>query len=136
MQDINTNDFLEVFRSIARLSGWIASFFFVCQYGDRVTSRYQGIAFSIYECPWYSMPVKMAKLFPLSIAIAQQPIYIYGCFNIRCLRETFRKVCMTMSRLFDPSESSYQHCFHFYRWFMLPFLTSWFCGKLFKGLGS
>lgn len=100
-QDIDVKDALSIFRSIIRLSGWIVGFYFICHFGGEVTSRFQDIVYSIYDCPWYSMPLKIRKYFPLMIAATQQPIYLNGCFNIRCIQETFQKV---------PSNNFYFKC--------------------------
>lgn len=74
------------------MAGWIIGFYYICKFGDQVTESFQEIGESIYECPWHEMPLKIIKNFPTIIAIAQRPIYIYGCFNIRCTRITYRKV--------------------------------------------
>lgn len=81
------------------MSGWIVGFYYICKFGDEVTHRFQNIAHSIYNCPWHEMPLKMTKHFPMLIAIAQHPIYLYGSFNIRCIRETFQKVWKMKSDL-------------------------------------
>lgn len=91
-QDIYAGDQLNVFRSMIRMYGWIVGFYYICKIGDGVTNRFQNIAHSIYDCPWHEMPLKMTKHIPMLIAIAQQPIFLYGSFNIRCIRETFQKV--------------------------------------------
>lgn len=93
LQDINNNDLINICRSLSRLSGWIVSLFYVCEFGDHITNRFQDITHSIYDCPWYILPTNMIKLLQLSIIIAQRPIYMHGCFNIPCIRETFRTVC-------------------------------------------
>lgn len=74
------------------MSGWIAGFYFICKLGDDVTESYQKISDALYDCPWYAMPVKIRKHFPTIMLVAQRPIYLYGYFNIRCKRMTFRKV--------------------------------------------
>lgn len=83
---------LNIFRSTLRLSSWIAGFYLICRIGGRVTERFQDVAYSVYDCPWYAMPPKIAKTFPTIMAVAQKPIYILGIFDIRCINETFRKV--------------------------------------------
>lgn len=135
-QDINANDTLNILRSLIRLSGWIVGFYYICQFGGEVTSRFQDLAHSIYDCPWYAMPLKIRKYFPLMIAAAQHPMYLYGCFNIRCIQESFQKV--RFGRVFSLFFMiSYGLCnFHafclFFRLCTRHFRISWFWGKLFK----
>lgn len=78
-----------------RTMAWIIGFYYICKFGDDVTHRFQDIFNSIYECPWYEMPINIKKHFPMMMAFSQKPIHIYGCLNIRCTRVTFRKVSNT-----------------------------------------
>lgn len=74
------------------MQGWIVGFCYICNVGGQVTESFQEIADRIYDCPWYEMPLKITKSFPTMIAVAQTPIYLYGCLNIRCIRITYRRV--------------------------------------------
>lgn len=75
-----------------RMSEWILGFYGICRFGDDVTTRFQDVANSVYDCPWYAMSKNLSKRFPMLIAITQRPLYLYACFNIRCTRVTFQKV--------------------------------------------
>lgn len=113
------------------MSGWIVGFGYICEYGHRVTESYQEISDCLYECPWYEMPLKVKKCFPIMMAVAQRPIYIYGCLNIRCIRVTYRKVGIILNKtIFIHIETKFCSLFSFC---MLQFLTSWYWERLFEG---
>lgn len=119
------------------MPGWILGFYYICKFGDEVTSRFQNIAHSIYACPWHIMPIKMTKHFPMLIAISQQPIYLHGSFNIRCIRETFQKVSRSKKTneiiIIEIGLISLDFHFNLFRWYRQLSPTLPFCERSFKG---
>lgn len=92
LQEICAGEILNVFRSLIRMFGWINGFYFLCDYGNQVTENFQNISDSMYDCPWYAMPLNLAKQFSKMIATAQKPIFLCGFINIQCTCIKFRKV--------------------------------------------
>lgn len=92
MQDIYAGDILNILRSMMRMSGWVAGLFFICRFGDQVTLRFENIAKLIIEFSHHNMTPKMTELSSIMVKVAQKPIYLHACFNVRCLPDTFQKV--------------------------------------------
>lgn len=64
----------------------------MCIYGDDVTSQFGEIHNSIYKCDWPKYPLRIQKLIPMMLIVAEKPVYIQGYMNIRCNRELIKKV--------------------------------------------
>lgn len=63
----------------------------LCNSGDSVVSRYQGI--DVYNlCDWYRYPDKARRLLPIIIMNSQPKVSIQAYGNIHCSRETFKMV--------------------------------------------
>lgn len=75
-----------------RMSVWMCGIFLICRLGDDVNGRFHEITRLFYSHSCTLGPLQSDKRFSKMISIAKEPIYLYGCFNIRCIRETFREV--------------------------------------------
>lgn len=71
---------------------WMCTCFLLCNLGDGVTSHYANLSYSIYNKSWYLYPFKLRKYFKLIILMSQQPVHMEAFANLRCTRETFKKV--------------------------------------------
>lgn len=67
--------------------------YLICYFGSEVASHFQSIAVTIYQCDWYLFPLNMQKWLPMTLALAQKPIYICQFGQIHCTREIFKRVC-------------------------------------------
>ncbi|XP_031633866.1 uncharacterized protein LOC116347428 isoform X2 [Contarinia nasturtii] len=85
--DIYAWDFLNILRSIVRIVGWIVGFFFICRFGDQVTIRFQNIGKSLEK---HQETLDFSDECSAMIKMAQKPIHLYGCFNVRCIEANFR----------------------------------------------
>lgn len=74
------------------MSVWMCGIFLICRLGDDVNGRFHEITRMFYSHSCTLGPLQSDKRFSKMISIAKEPIYLYGCFNIRCIRETFREV--------------------------------------------
>lgn len=66
--------------------------FLICEFGENVTSRFNGLNNAIWQCNWYSFSIDIQRMLPLIIQAMQQPIFLQGSRYILCIRETFKKV--------------------------------------------
>lgn len=66
-------------------------FFLLCDYGNKVTSRFAALGDSYYGILWYYLPVYQQKYIILSILNAKTAVYLEGC-AIHSTREAFKKV--------------------------------------------
>lgn len=64
----------------------------LCFFGDEVNTQYENIQNEIYDCDWLEYPLKVQKLIPTILIVAEKPVYIQGFMNVRCTRESIRKV--------------------------------------------
>lgn len=64
----------------------------ICRYGDDVSAHFRPIAKLIEQCAQQEMPTSTHGFLATMIIPIKQPIYMYGHFNVRCIRATFQKV--------------------------------------------
>lgn len=57
-----------------------------------MTTAQEYIGHGIAQGNWYLLPVKLQKILPLSIIVAQNPVYIKAFGNTACTREMFNRV--------------------------------------------
>lgn len=66
--------------------------FFVCFFGQKVTTAFEQIEWSIFEVNHYLMPLGMLKKMPILFLGAQQPIYFEGFASIKLTYVFFQNV--------------------------------------------
>lgn len=66
--------------------------FIFCNNGDEVTEKFMRIGNSMYELNWHLYPIELRKHIPLTMAIAQTPIYLRGFGRTECTRDVFKKI--------------------------------------------
>ena len=64
----------------------------LCLFGDEVNSKFDEIHNWIYYCNWLTFPYRIQKLIPTILIAAEKPVYIQGFMNVRCIRESMKKV--------------------------------------------
>lgn len=74
----------------------IASLYFLCSLGERLTQRFEDLGDAFYDFSWYSLPVSMQKEFKLMISISQKPVYLRGYVNTRANRILFAAVLLSI----------------------------------------
>lgn len=68
--------------------------FAVCELCQRATDSFVDIDDIIDEFDWYLFPIKVQKLLPTIMIMAQKPITIECFGSILCNRSTFKEVCL------------------------------------------
>lgn len=92
MKDIYIGDTLNMCRSAIRMTVWMCGIFLICRLGDDVNGRFHDISKILYQNSCPLSPLQSDKRLSKMIMAAKKPIFLYGCFNIRCIRDTFRDV--------------------------------------------
>lgn len=69
-----------------------AQIFLFCEFGERLTGRFNEIDQQVNQCDWYTFPLQIQKLLPIFLKGTQNPIVLYGIGELKCTRETFKDV--------------------------------------------
>lgn len=94
--DMNSTELTATFSSMV----WIFLYVFVlCELGQRITNRFEQLDDSFGQCNWYLFPIEMKKMFVITTAISQQPIFIRGYGNVFCSCETLKRVSLILNFL-------------------------------------
>lgn len=70
----------------------LALILLLCEFGETVVDRFELVDDKLCQCEWYLFPVGMQKPLAIFMLFTQQPVMIRGFANVRCVRETFKKV--------------------------------------------
>lgn len=79
-------------RSIISIISALILIFYLCESGEMVTNQYKVLDFGLSQCDWYSFPIRMQRSLVVFMSYTQQPVMIQGFANVRCIRDTFKKV--------------------------------------------
>lgn len=72
---------------------WAFSILFLfCEFGERVTDRFDMFGDNLQRCDWYKLPFKMKRMYLIFLSDTQQSKNITTYANILNTRETFKKV--------------------------------------------
>lgn len=82
----------DILRLFVCLSVMMIYLVLLCLMGDDVTIRFCQVHDSFWECSWYELPFPTQKLLPVILNAAQKPVFIKGYMNMRCTRESIKKV--------------------------------------------
>lgn len=85
----------------------------LCFLGNEVTLKYAEISDVICNCSWYKFPLSTQKLLPMFLIAAQKPIYIKGYMNVKCTRESVKKVIFLKMYVNSSLNSSSVHLIRF-----------------------
>lgn len=72
----------------------LSTVFFACEVGQRMTDSFEKINFTMELVDWYLFPNDIKRMFPMILAISQQPVSLECFGSIVCGREVFKKVCI------------------------------------------
>lgn len=86
-------NYLTLARIISQAYFGIATVFFACDLGQRVSDKWNEINSTIDQFDWYLFPNELKSILPTIIAIAQQPVELECFASFSLTREVFKKVC-------------------------------------------
>lgn len=67
--------------------------FFFCEFGECITSEFNGLDDDFIQLDWHSFPIEIKHQLPITVAGLQQPVVIQGFGNLVFTRDAFKKVC-------------------------------------------
>lgn len=80
-------------RLIVFLSAALLYIAYLCVFGEKVTTQFDNINYSIVQCSWHDFPMEMQRILPMMSMMAQKPVFVEAAYmNIGCSRETLKKV--------------------------------------------
>lgn len=83
-------DVIEILVALFACCIWMALF---CEFGEMITGQF--IAFNddeLSQLSWYLFSVELQRLLVIFMAFTQKPMTVRGSGNIKCTRESFKKV--------------------------------------------
>lgn len=84
---------VDVMRLIVFLSAALLYITYLCLFGEKVTTQFDKVNYSIDQCSWYEFPMEMQRILPMMLMMAQKPVFIEAAYlNIGCSREQLKKV--------------------------------------------
>lgn len=106
--------------------------FIYCYHAEKITRHLQEIGNVFYHTNWYELPVKVQKLYVLSILIAQKPFRFRGYGIVVCSLEIFGSVKRYYAQLFflERRKLLSFSLFLFYSWSNRRFHTILFYANL------
>lgn len=90
-QEMEHVDF-EMFGLLSEAAIGIFILSLYCYFGKVATDSFGLMAYALYECNWYELPLNLQKYFILMIQNAQKPIFYTGSGLAILDMETFTKV--------------------------------------------
>lgn len=66
--------------------------FFLCEFGERLSGKFDAIDEELYQCTWYLFPMGMQRMVLTLMLGTQEPVFLRGFGNIVCTREAFKEV--------------------------------------------
>lgn len=69
-----------------------AALLLCCEFGEHVSTGFDGVYDAISDSDWHSFSVKIQKMLPVILNATQKPIIISGFGNVSFKRETLKKV--------------------------------------------
>lgn len=81
-----------VIASIIQVSLVFGFTFIFCELGQRVSNLLQQIIDTIDQFDWYLFPMRIQRMLPTLLIVAQQPIEIIVFGSTSANRNTFKKV--------------------------------------------
>lgn len=72
---------------------WMIIFLFLlCEFGERMTNRFEMFDDELCRCDWYLLPIEIRRMYMIFKSDTQHPVNICSFFNITCEREIFKLV--------------------------------------------
>lgn len=88
----NTMHLTEILNIFVMLFWASVQIFIFCELGENLTERFNRIPIIIYDSEWYNFPKDVRRALPTVMIAAQQPMVLQGFANLKCTRESFKKV--------------------------------------------
>lgn len=96
-QSQNTSNFVALVSVVFNLFWTLALVFVPCEIGERVRMEFMKLDFTIGQFSWHLFSQDIQKILPIVINNAQQPVLIEWFGSISCIREVFKKVCLSIN---------------------------------------
>lgn len=77
----------------------LATVFIACEIGHRMNDAFKEINFTIDKLDWHLFPIEIKRMFPMIIAIVQQPVTLECFGSIACTRDVFKNVGIDQSTI-------------------------------------
>lgn len=91
------SDFLHSFMMMSSAFFWMFGFNF---FGSRVTTAFEDLSESVYQCDWYLLPFDMRKHITTILAMAQKPVHMHVFAGYHCTLETFKNASIGILNYF------------------------------------
>lgn len=83
---------MEMVISVIMLFHAIVINFLICEHGQWVTNQYAQLHDELDACDWYLLPIELRRLYFIFLLNTEQPVHLQCYVDIRCSRNTFKKV--------------------------------------------
>lgn len=97
LQSSNTRNYMDMIRDTCLMFWSFAAVYFFCHFGENVTTNFETLEDTFFECNWYLFPIKLQKSYLITAIAVQQPISIRGIGNVLCTRQSFKEVSKILS---------------------------------------
>lgn len=74
--------------------------YFTCELGQSVDNQFDTLSDEIYESDWYLLPQELQQMLVMVITSAQESVPIRSFGNIKCTRDSFKRVIFIRKNLF------------------------------------
>lgn len=118
----NARNHIELIHDSCMMFWSFAAVFSLCHFGDSVSTSFDKLNDTLFECDWYLFPNKLQRSFLTTAIAAQKPISIKGFGNVTCTRHSFKEVSKKLR--------SIQHI-----WFLIKLLLLGFTHWIFVFYG-
>lgn len=83
---------LDAFVPCVMIYWSVVEIFLFCEFGERLTKRFDEIDDEIFDWDWYAFPIEIQKMLPIIMIGTQKQVRLEGFANIQCTRQTFKNV--------------------------------------------
>lgn len=88
----STSTTSELLQPLLSVVWSFAIVFGICEFGERLTGRFDVFDATLWQCNWYSYPIELQRSLPILMANAQQIPFLKSYGNITCTRDSFKMV--------------------------------------------
>lgn len=92
LQSHNTGNLVKLIEPCFLIFWSFALVFLFCNVGESVTTQFNSIHRTIYECDWYLYPNNLQRILPTIMVSTQKPVILRSFGNVDCTREAFKSV--------------------------------------------
>lgn len=91
-QSQNFGNPMGLLRTLTMVFWSFADILLICEFGERVSGRFDEIDKMICRLGWYSFPIEVQRMLPFVMMATHKPVIFRGFSNILLTRETFKQV--------------------------------------------